>query len=93
MPVRTTRTCLRAFAATLLLAAPLGCATRAGVVTRPPTLGEELLALAAARRDGLLDDREFDLRRDETIRVWKAIGTAPAEVDGGESAVEEEPMP
>lgn len=93
MPVRSTRTCLRAFAATLLLAAPLGCAARPGVVTRPPTLGEELLALDAARRDGLLTDREFVVRRDETIRVWRAIATAPVEVDSGEEEREEEPKP
>jgi hypothetical protein len=49
------------------------------VVTRPPTLGEELIQLDAARRDGLLTQEEHDRRRAEIIAAWKAIGDAPIE--------------
>ena len=49
------------------------------IVTRPPTLGEELLSLHAAHLDGLLTAEEYELRRAQTIAVWKAIETAPVE--------------
>jgi hypothetical protein len=49
------------------------------VVTRPPTLGEELIQLDAARKDGLLTQEEYERRRAETIAAWKAIGEAPIE--------------
>ena len=59
--------------------ASLSCVTYRPVVTRPPTLGEELIQLDAARRDGLLTQEEHDRRRAETIAAWKAIGDAPIE--------------
>lgn len=70
----------RALLAVLFLAMP-GCVQKFGpIVTRPPTLGEELLSLDAAHKEGLLTDEEFATRRAQTIAVWKAIGTAPVEV-------------
>ena len=96
---RITRPFLRilAVAAAMVapIAAPAGCAARSegGAVTRPPTLGEELLALDSARRDGLLTDAEFAQRRDATLRAWKAITVAPVEVDSDDEAREEEPTP
>lgn len=69
-----------ALLAVLFLAMP-GCIQKFGpIVTRPPTLGEELLSLDAAHKEGLLTDEEFATRRAQTIAVWKAIGTAPVEV-------------
>ncbi|MFN5495216.1 MAG: hypothetical protein ACK5WD_05295 [bacterium] len=69
-----------ALLAVLFLAMP-GCIQKFGpIVTRPPTLGEELLSLDAAHEEGLLTDAEFATRRAQTIAVWKAIGTAPVEV-------------
>jgi hypothetical protein len=71
----------RVLALTLLLLAPPSCIRHFHpVVTRPPTLGEELLSLDAARRDGLLTEEEFTARRAQTIEAWKAIGTATVEV-------------
>lgn len=68
-----------ALLAVLFLAMP-GCLQKFGpIVTRPPTLGEELLSLDAAHKEGLLTDEEFATRRAQTIAVWKAIGTAPVE--------------
>ena len=58
----------------LLMAA---CVTYRPVVTRPATLGEELMSLESARKDGLLTDEEFSKRRAETIATWKAIGDTP----------------
>ena len=55
------------------------CVTYRPVVTRPPTLGEELIQLDAARKDGLLTQEEYERRRAETIAAWKAIGEAPIE--------------
>jgi hypothetical protein len=70
-----------AIAAALLLLAPPSCIQHFHpVVTRPPTLGEELLSLDAARRDGLLTEEEFAARRGQTIETWKAIGTTTVEV-------------
>lgn len=70
----------RALLAVLFLAMP-GCVQKFGpIITRPPTLGEELLSLDAAHKEGLLTDEEFATRRAQTIAVWKAIGTAPVEV-------------
>jgi len=70
-----------ALLAALFLATP-GCVIPyfRPIVARPPTLGEELLSLDAAHKDGLLTDEEFATRRAQTIAVWKAIGTAPVEV-------------
>lgn len=69
-----------ALLAVLFLAMP-GCVQKFGpIITRPPTLGEELLSLDAAHKEGLLTDAEFATRRAQTIAVWKAIGTAPVEV-------------
>lgn len=71
----------RVLAVALLLLAPPSCIQHfKPIVTRPPTLGEELLSLDAARRGGLLTDEEFAARRAQTIQAWKAIGTAPVEV-------------
>ena len=66
-------------AVALLLLAPPACVQFDPVVTRPPTLGEELLSLDAARKEGLLTDEEFAMRRAQAIHAWKAIGTAPVE--------------
>jgi hypothetical protein len=66
-----------AVAAAILL--PFGCTVYRPVIVRPPTLGEELIQLDAARRDGLLTQEEYDRRRAEIIAAWKAIGDAPIE--------------
>lgn len=73
----------RRFAPTGIAAAALalacGCTVYRPVVTRPPTLGEELIQLDAARREGLLTQAEHDRRRATTIAAWKRIGDAPIE--------------
>ena len=66
-----------AVAATTLLAC--GCTVYRSVILRPPTLGEELIQLDAAHRDGLLTDAEYEKRRAQTIAAWKRIGEAPIE--------------
>ena len=53
------------------------CVMYRPVVTRPPTLGDELISLDQAKKDGLITQEEFDKRRAETIAAWKAIGNAP----------------
>ena len=53
------------------------CVMYRPVVTRPPTLGDELISLDKAKRDGLITQEEFDKLRAETIAAWKAIGNAP----------------
>ncbi len=58
---------------------PCGCTVYRPVILRPPTLGEELIQLDAARRDGLLTDAEYETRRAEAIAAWKRIGEAPIE--------------
>ena len=70
-----------AVAAALLLLAPPSCISsdHGHRVTRPPTLGEELLSLDEARKEGLLTEEEFVARRVQTIVAWTAIGTAPVE--------------
>lgn len=80
MPAHAPRFARRALAAALALLAPPACVQFSPVVTRPPTLGEELLSLDAARKDGLLTDEEYARRRAEAIATWKAIGTAAVEV-------------
>lgn len=55
--------------ATLPWLASLACVVYTPIVVRPPTLGEELLTLDQARRDGLLTQAEYDKRRTETIEV------------------------
>jgi hypothetical protein len=57
--------------------ASFACVVYRPIVTRPPTLGDELIQLDAARRDGLLTQEEYDTRRAETIAAWKRIGDAP----------------
>ena len=57
--------------------ASFACVVYRPIVTRPPTLGDELIQLDAARRDGLLTQEEYDTRRTETIAAWKRIGDAP----------------
>ncbi|MFM9169366.1 MAG: hypothetical protein ACKOTD_04375, partial [Phycisphaerales bacterium] len=47
-----------AIAATILVTS--GCTVYRPVILRPPTLGEELIQLDAARRDGLLTDAEYE---------------------------------
>ena len=66
-----------AIAAAILV--PCGCTVYRPVILRPPTLGEELIQLDAARRDGLLTDAEYETRRAEAIAAWKRIGEAPIE--------------
>ena len=66
-----------AIAVAILL--PCGCTVYRPVILRPPTLGEELIQLDAARRDGLLTDAEYGKRRAEAIAAWKRIGEAPIE--------------
>lgn len=69
-----------ALLAVSFLAIP-GCVQKFGpIVTRPATLGEELLSLDAAHKEGLLTDEEFATRRARTIAMWKAIGTAPVAI-------------
>ena len=58
---------------------PCACTAYRPIVTRPPTLGEELIQLDAARRDGLLTQAEYDCGRAGTIDAWKRIGSAPIE--------------
>ena len=53
------------------------CVMYRPVVTRPPTLGDELISLDQAKKEGLITQEEFDKRRAETIAAWKAIGNAP----------------
>jgi len=48
-------------------------------VNRPPTLGEELIQLDQARKDGLLTDAEYDARRVQLIAAWKDIAVQPIE--------------
>ena len=71
----------RAIALAALAALPwiasLACVVYRPIVTRPPTLGDELIQLDAARRDGLLTQEEYDTRRAETIAAWKRIGDTP----------------
>jgi len=62
--------------ATLPWIASFACVVYRPIVTRPPTLGDELIQLDAARRDGLLTQEEYDTRRAETIAAWKRIGDA-----------------
>ena len=61
------------------------CVYYSPVVTRPPTLGDELLSLDTARRDGLLTEAEYQQRRAETIELWKYIGDTPVEAEVGPS--------
>lgn len=53
------------------------CVMYRPVATRPPTLGDELISLDQAKKEGLITQEEFDKRRAETIAVWKAIGNTP----------------
>jgi hypothetical protein len=75
----TTRTYARIGIAAAAIALACGCTVYRPVVTRPPTLGEELIQLDAARRDGLLTQAEHDRRRAATIAAWKRLGDAPIE--------------
>lgn len=77
VPVR--RCVVPAIAAVAAGLLPCACTKYRPIVTRPPTLGEELIQLDAARRDGLLTQEEHDRRRTETIAAWKRIGDAPVE--------------
>ena len=61
----------------------LACVIYRPIVSRPPTLGEELLSLDQARNDGLLTQAEYERRRDETIDAWKRIGETPVESKHG----------
>lgn len=53
------------------------CVIYRPVVTRPPTLGDELISLDESRKNGLLTQQEYDKRRAETIALWKEIGKTP----------------
>ncbi len=59
----------------------LACVSYRPIVTRPPTLGSELISLDEARKAGLLTDSEFATRRDQTIAAWKHIGETPIKVN------------
>lgn len=69
----------RATAVAAAILVPCGCTVYRPVVLRPPTLGEELIQLDAARRDGLLTDAEYETRRADAVAAWKRIGEAPIE--------------
>jgi len=61
------------------LALACGCTVYRPAVTRPPTLGEELIQLDAAGRDGLVTQAEHDRFRAATIAARKRVGDAPIE--------------
>ncbi len=69
------------------------CVVYTPVVTRPPTLGEELIALDQARRDGLLTQAEYEQRKAQTIAVWKQIGRTPVEAQVGPPLPPPEQLP
>ena len=79
LPVPVRRCVALAIAAAAAGILPCACTAYRPIVTRPPTLGEELIQLDAARRDGLLTQEEHDRRRTGTIAAWKRIGDAPIE--------------
>lgn len=62
----------------------LGCIIYRPIVTRPATLGDELLSLDSARKSGLLTDEEYAARRAQTIAEWKKISDTPVEAAQGE---------
>ena len=66
---------------------PCSCTAYRPIVTRPPTLGEELLSLEQARRDGLLTQAEFERCRAGTIAAWKEIGNSPVVEVAGSTRV------
>ena len=66
--------------ATLPWALSLGCIIYRPIVTRPATLGDELLSLDSARKSGLLTDEEYAARRAQTIAEWRKIADTPIEV-------------
>ncbi len=68
-----------AAAAVLPWALSLACVIYRPIVTRPATLGEELLSIDHARKAGLLTDAEFEARRAQTIAEWKKIADTPIE--------------
>jgi hypothetical protein len=57
-----------------------GCIAYRPIVTRPPTLGSELISLDAARSTGLLTDDEHAHRRRQTIELWLSIASTPIEM-------------
>lgn len=69
---------LAAFA-TLPWALSAACVQYQPVVTRPATLGEELMSIDSARKSGLLTDEEYAARRAQTIAEWKKIGDTPVD--------------
>lgn len=60
--------------------ASAACVIYRPIITRPATLGEELLSLDQARKSGLLTDDEYAARRTQTIEAWKKIAATPIEV-------------
>jgi len=60
--------------------ASAACIVYRPIITRPATLGEELISLDQARRSGLLTDDEYAVRRAQTIEEWKKIADTPIEV-------------
>lgn len=77
--VRRTGCVVRPLLAVSLCLVTCACTVYRPVVTRPPTLGEELIQLDAAHRDGLLSRAEHDRLREETIAAWTRIGDAGIE--------------
>ena len=69
----------RASTVAVAILLPCGCTVYRPVILRPPTLGEELIQLDAARRDGLLTDAEYGARRAGAIAAWRRIGETPIE--------------
>ncbi|RLS62474.1 MAG: hypothetical protein DWH96_08750 [Planctomycetota bacterium] len=63
-----------------------GCVANQPVISRPPTLGSELISLDAARDCGLLTHAEYTERRAETIALWIAIATTPVQTRSTEVA-------
>ena len=80
LPVPVRRCVALAIAAAAAGILPCACTAYRPIVTRPPTLGEELIQLDAARRDGLLTEAEYEHRRAGTIAAWKRIGEVPVEL-------------
>lgn len=69
------------------------CVIYRPVVYRPATLGEELVALDQARKDGLLTDAEYAARRELLIAAWKEIGTTPIQEVDPNSDTPRDPTP
>ena len=71
---------LFAFGALTVVVLNAGCIAYRPIVTRPPTLGSELISLDEARSAGLLTDDEHAHRRHQTIELWLSIASTPIEM-------------